>query len=823
MSRRVIIDPSQAGAQHMIFSNWCDQKVTPDFGRKLLAVIGATPDLQYLVPTLQKTLELLRQSPPLKSTYFHSTSIFDLPISEAIRTIERIVSDAEEIVLLIGPHVCDSMTRTSIEDPHPLNGRGLTLLPYMAHLFYGQSPSSNPNDRAAFARLQDEISYLLLASGRDTEPEKYFEFIRAWQESGQRKGIVSHGQGQSCELIVPNAEQHGIYLGCLEARRLSHPAYESVARELASREVGVMFPDRLSELLLKGRAFWKQDMFRLLSRLGLLLEIVCPCWLRPGETRHYGEKKKGGSRRTAAGDGYVRVGPNLLALTVELDDGESVTKYFQTDGGVAFDQEIPVEDKIRPCLAIGVSRQPGDTQPPSVATLRASQKLHQLKRADACHPLSWRYMTPQESIGLRELLHHHIGNDDAIALIKWVLATGRWARSISPIPVRQSATDSDHDEVDVVYLRDLRAFRIRLAGPRYSTSDHRPHPNEISVSSHLIVPDLVGFWRSVEALSTNEAGCIALSTAAKTAENLLELYVGERVTLSMVSHHLFTQLNQISSGDFGIATLMTGRMAAHSATTNYYSTPTLDSLVEQYKKALAVYATTDDKLDLAPMLGNAGAREMPTTASVAAMWGALKSDMRPGPDYIRSGNAYVAYTIAAITAGVGYRPVVSPEFLDWVLSPDFVNFWDKARSDYHRRFSVLPPSVMRHLVHYSRYRRHIGGILQVQGKKNPAALFLYLDLDGRAQPFRPIHFEQISATFGLPLYALRRYMRARLVAGGHSLEDINAWMGHWHEGLSPFDQLSAYQPKRLQTLALHVDEVLTELGFEARAYARRPA
>ena len=65
------------------------------------------------------------------------------------------------------------------------------------------------------------------------------------------------------------------------------------------------------------------------------------------------------------------------------------------------------------------------------------------------------------------------------------------------------------------------------------------------------------------------------------------------------------------------------------------------------------------------------------------------------------------------------------------------------------------------------------------------------------------------------MYALRRFVRTELEASaGVESEDVDAYMGHWLFGASPFDPLSTYPLRRLYEFAHGpLAELLTRVGF----------
>jgi hypothetical protein len=232
-----------------------------------------------------------------------------------------------------------------------------------------------------------------------------------------------------------------------------------------------------------------------------------------------------------------------------------------------------------------------------------------------------------------------------------------------------------------------------------------------------------------------------------------------------------------------------------------------------------------------------GARQCPRDSVVRALIDRLSRPLRKHhiADFFEYHNLYTAYVIAAQALGLAFRGVISPAVNDWVPQGDIVTFSDKVRSDYHRRVSYLPPVIVRLLLNYGEHRayarRHFPEHLELQ--RNDSIFVLWGAGKQEFRPFHPSDFDAYSGNYGLPVRSLRHYMRTRLVRDivdpAHrakrldrdlTVEVVDAWMGHWHLGLSPRESGSTFNPQLLQRLANGpVANILRKL--QVKAYTSR--
>lgn len=219
-----------------------------------------------------------------------------------------------------------------------------------------------------------------------------------------------------------------------------------------------------------------------------------------------------------------------------------------------------------------------------------------------------------------------------------------------------------------------------------------------------------------------------------------------------------------------------------------------------------------------------GARQCPRPDAVSALLERLKSPLRKHHIFepLAYHNAYTIYVIALQTLALAYRGVISPAVTDWDVATDLVTWTDKARSDYHRRVSNLPPVSVRLSKNYSDHRRYmLRHYKEYASVDERGVVFALWHRDrGRFREFHPSDFDAYSGEYRLPLRSLRRFMRTalvtRIIAGeihGLPVEVVDGWMGHWREGLSPREVLSTFPPGIIRELVEGpVSQILVILG-----------
>lgn len=303
-----------------------------------------------------------------------------------------------------------------------------------------------------------------------------------------------------------------------------------------------------------------------------------------------------------------------------------------------------------------------------------------------------------------------------------------------------------------------------------------------------------------------------------------ELLPRADATPAQCAGFLFHRLLATSNGDLGIARQITGRDHSHSASVHHYAHYPASQIWKAYGDAWNPMWTPGRTPRVKPDEGGAaagfGAKRVPTVGAVRQLLEGLQGLMASGP-WAQRHNAYTAYTLVGLVLGLGIRPVVEPvirNVADIEGQRLLVTYLDKARTDYHRRINVVPPTLERHLLRYADYLEALRQAPMLRGRA--PIFFVYVDAEnGEPARFQPCHFKAlVSEFFPLELYAMRRFARTCLrVAHNVHGEDVDAFMGHWLHQLSPHDRLSTYPMRRLRELADGaVEAMLGSVGFVPR-------
>lgn len=415
-----------------------------------------------------------------------------------------------------------------------------------------------------------------------------------------------------------------------------------------------------------------------------------------------------------------------------------------------------------------------------------------------------------------------------IVALHAAIALGRpWEQGCS-LEIHQSLSGKALDPDRPHYGLAERQWAVVAPPPAWASKSvtrcERPQWTDIRLRDHTGVLELLethGFAVPGQPLGR--------PTASRRRE--IERWAGVRLPrtdspLSGCGTFLFGRLLEVSRGDLGIARLITGRTHAHSESIAHYAYYDARYVWNAYSQCWSAAAPAGRPPDRGqprgpvPNTSNGyGARRVPTVDAVKALICQLQQRIR-GAKGAERHNPYTAYTWLGMVLGTGLRPVVEPHlfpFASRVGSQQVVTYLDKARTDYHRRVSVVPRLLAAHLDRYAHYVRGLDRDSTNSGefRRHP---FRYRACEtGQFRAFRPGDFEEIcEQDFDLELYSLRRFFRTQLMQDPNlTAEDVDAAMGHWFDGLSPHDRLSTYPMMRLHGLAMGVaDRLLRAVSFK---------
>lgn len=710
---------------------------------------------------------------------------------------------------------------------------------YWCGLFYTNPPGAQSGE-SRYDSLFSELAIHFLSLTATVDVNSYEQFIGAWAKDG----------AVPAELPAQMARFHGRLASAgLAARRLTLRTHRAAYVALSNSVDGETLDDRLYDALERPDSIpWDADNLVALNDLALLFILTVPGWTRPGRATE--RELSSGTHRGGAGhenlpDGFVRIaGTSYAQQAIQLDTGETVNIVRSITEGDESETDEPEEGEIADDW-ITVTEDESISSGGGHATrvLRSRQQAVHIARYHQQLTLASDVPTQSELRGVVDWLRQlaagekpwPVKHPEVPLLIAISLSTGR---SIEEIGGAGFQADDPAPTCPVTYLTTRRAWRILINGPSYASASYSACPSEHPVNPSIELPDFGFFDALLDRSGISRAAPRRKPTlqARAAADEALASAAGDsHLTSVMLPRVLFRLLLNAGRGDLAIASMLTGQRVAHSATTLHYSTYP-DAIFQRVYQA-AASSIWRRKAPAAPRAGPSaspvastyyGSRQCPRGDAVRRLIRHLGFPLQKHDvaDPLEYHNRYTAYVVAAQSLGLAFRGVVSPAVSDWIPREGLVTFTDKARADYHRRVSYVPPVLSRLLLNYADHRRYMARSYAAQPDAwTDAAVFVVWDATtGEFRPFRPIDFDAFSGDYGLPLRSLRHFMRTTLVcniisaSGSHgpAVEIVDAWMGHWHIGLSPREAGSTFNPKLLKRLANGpVARILRKLGVVA--------
>lgn len=815
---------------------------TPGFGYRLLAALGCPPNLSHLLDGLARTLAIIRAQEELFASMLDVDAVFGCSLATLESRIEAIIT-RQNILLsrMDAPErVAAPMARTTSSERHPLRNYCLSTCVYWCGLFY-TSPPGAPAGEARYDNLFSELAIHFLSLTAAVDVDAYEEFIGAWAKDG----IIP------TDLPAEMARFHvRLARAGLAARRLTLPEHRAAYDALSFSAEGETLDDRLYGALDRPDSDpWDGHNLPILNDLALLFILTVPGWTRPWrvtEQELSQGTRKGGGGHEKLPDGFVRIaGTRYAEQAIRLDTGEAVSiirliteeggsDMNEQDDGEVGDEWITVTENDSSIPGAGHS----------IQVLQSRRQAAHIARHHQQLTLALDVPTQSELRSVVEWLRK-LGTGQNVwpmrhpeipLLIAISLATGR---SIDEIGDAGFWVDDPSATTPVTYLTTQRVWRILINGPVYASGPYSASSNEHSINRVIELPDF-GFFDAllqrsgISRASPFQLQKLTLQARVAVDETLASAAGDSHLTAAMLPRVLFRLLLNASRGDLAIASMLTGQRVAHSATTLHYSTYSAPILQKVYQAAASaiwrkkIPAQRDSPNRSSAASTYYGSRQCPRGEAVTKLIQHLGSPLQKhgvtAP--LEYHNRYTAYVVAAQALGLGFRGVVSPAVSDWIPRDGLVTFTDKARADYHRRVSYVPPVIGRLLLNYADHRRYMAHSYAEQPDAwSDSAIFVLWDATkGEFRPFRPMDFDAFSGDYGLPLRSLRHFMRTALVCNiisasssrGTQVELVDAWMGHWHIGLSPRESGSTFNPKLLKRLANgHVARLLRELGIVA--------
>ena len=330
----------------------------------------------------------------------------------------------------------------------------------------------------------------------------------------------------------------------------------------------------------------------------------------------------------------------------------------------------------------------------------------------------------------------------------------------------------------------------------------------------------------------------------------------ERLRLSptRVADYMFNKLMCLPGCDIVTAMLATGRAHFLGFVPMHYTAIEIHKLRTRYSEAcrmiisessteIGVYENSPTDSISAGMTEKAwtGSRYCPLSGTVSALVTKMKKLLSEDvgassqiTDYFRLHNRMVTYTTLMIGFATGYRSIEDPflrrALIDRSTGFAVINDKDNDRSS-HSRIIWVPEMVLdqidcyhRHLAALSRriitmnrslYYGIRAGLEEAHAQ--PVLFFIRKDMSeipARQKKLEDLYEYRLNCT--IPSNANRHYLRTNLLRASCPSDVINAFMGHWSHGKSPWGAFSTMSPQRyMESLKQFLLPILSRDGWEA--------
>lgn len=748
------------------------------------------------------------------------------------------------------------MARESASAAHPLSGYSVSVAHLWANLFYSAAPSNSGGSSpvvVAYETLMARFNAYVIAAQSTIVPGDYFAFCADWWRD----------DSQPQRSIYPSRRMASRVAAASRAmRRLSLPVYDELLDYLAGWPEESSFFERV---IGASERKWSDELQGPLDDIMRLMEMIVP-----GLQSTHGTRRRDGAMgprretRQKFHDGYVRVSEsNCLVSSYSTDDGLTTFETFVARPKTADESSADLKAE----LARGISEEPdapaalpnieeirnaldGQEWMPTDEVVEAGQidaVLISASGADARkvgvspgtrsrwaedhrrrHLLGHK-LTPSTLgvVELREVLEAMMAvppdseNGAALACLHAAIALGRTFDSASSLEVHASHPGWDLDADRIYYDLEKSSWIIIVPPPAWR--DSAITVSERKAWEQVWLRDQTGFAGLLRHFGLGPGRPVG--RLSRTRRQAVLDWLGKQMPVSDNPHRdstrfLFGRLLELSRGDVGIAGMITGTRHAHGGSVAHYSHYLGATVWHLYRQAWQskpskTFADNSNLNAEEPSKGY-GARRVPLSDAVVTLLSELRDRVIHGRGADRH-YYFTAYTWAGFVLGTGMRPVTDPHILNLagnVGDQSVVTFVDKARTDYHRRINVLPKPLAEHLQRYAHHLRALDRDNLTNVSQSPS--FRFQETDGGWRAFRPSDFGACCKPFfDLELYSLRRFVRSELIADrGLTGEDVDAFMGHWFDGVSPHDRLSTYPMMRLHGVASGaVTRLLDRVGF----------
>ena len=487
-------------------------------------------------------------------------------------------------------------------------------------------------------------------------------------------------------------------------------------------------------------------------------------------------------------------------------------RLSRTQAEIAELDAAPDEFAVDPVLL--VERPCDEPEPIATVFAKALGRKRALARQAIASRTSLRELTPKEEASVRKALENP-PKPQSPEFPNWfvgaaVALSGR-AEAVHCVPDTEEPT-SVHS---VVFRMGPREWVVFSPHPKYQLpiEGHQLLQSR-AVSTSLLLPGLS--WLTPHAIEHwTRSGKQQL---APMVRGVLDHFGLEgRRTLSALTRPLALAIRDLSGDGVDIG-LITGDMPRDGRTQAYYTTRTTAYLAGLHVNALehAFGIRVRDERPYVHSTGFHGAFRCPTEDAVEGLIRQLLSDLSASigtGDIIMHHNILTTYVAVAISIGIAGRSVIDP-------APDAISITEllfvlsdkDSGSDYHTRAGPIPQLIASLIQGYRRHRWSICMRMGINAGVDLPFLFL-LDESRTPRPFRPSDLKAFAPQFALPINALRRWVRTRLVEAGVGPCLVDAYLSHWVLGREAWHQYSGLSPWDVERVLIpRIDQLMSGVG-----------
>lgn len=481
-------------------------------------------------------------------------------------------------------------------------------------------------------------------------------------------------------------------------------------------------------------------------------------------------------------------------------------------------------------------------------------------------PWSLRELADEELADALIRLDKHAKNGDPesieiLTLAHGLLWTGRPLKNFRPLEIIFGANDASGE----------LGFHLPDAGSTAATSEWRIRALPVPFSEPLTeplqnpgarlcvpvftLPDYAGLskliCRHIEPLAEGHrigSNIRIFQRDAAQYKDLLRMRLSQdangkrsdglaRVTFDRIGYILFQRIVDLTGGDMVAASLITGRNIEIAKVDRFYATPSVASLRQVYRKAVAsiqqdliAFGFEFAEIDVAdPEIdGTAvGSTICPTVESVKQGLTRIRSRIVRKPSeadgrkrflhWIDSHNHYSLWAVMTVGWAVGFRaihdPFIYPNQVDLVSG--LTAFQDKGPDDDSKtRLMSLPGFAFTQIDEYCVSLKKVKISILDSPVKIPSHPFFF-DENLNVHMVIPSLMESfLNESLPLPANASRHFGRTEWIERGTSPEYVSAWLGHFYRGEEPWGRYSSFRFSDFcHFMREKLPEMLKDLGF----------